>query len=95
MQQIRELVHGGELGDVQYVDSVRINLGLVQPDIDVLWDLAPHDLSILDFILPEGCDPWRSPRTGADPIGAGRACVGYLTLQLPRRRASRTSTSTG
>ena len=50
---IRELIHSGELGDVHFVDSVRINLGLIQPDVDVLWDLAPHDLSILDFILPE------------------------------------------
>ena len=52
---IRELVQAGELGDIQYVDSVRINLGLVQRDIDVFWDLAPHDLSILDFVLPDGC----------------------------------------
>ena len=44
------------LGDILFVDSVRINLGLVQPDVDVFWDLAPHDLSILDFILPGGLD---------------------------------------
>ncbi len=84
VQKIRELVHSGYLGDVQYVDSVRINLGLVQPDIDVLWDLAPHDLSILDFILPEGCSPRAVAAQGADPIGAGRACIGYLTLHLPQ-----------
>ena len=83
VQKIRELVHSGFLGDVQYVDSVRINLGLVQPDIDVLWDLAPHDLSILDFILPEGCTPRAVAAQGADPIGAGHACIGYLTLHLP------------
>ncbi len=83
VQKIRELVHSGYLGDVQYVDSVRINLGLVQPDIDVLWDLAPHDLSILDFVLPEGCTPRAVAAQGADPIGAGRACIGYLTLHLP------------
>jgi predicted dehydrogenase len=83
VQKIRELVHTGYLGDVQYVDSVRINLGLVQPDIDVLWDLAPHDLSILDYVLPEGSTPYAVGAQGADPIGAGRACVGYLTLHLP------------
>ena len=71
------------LGDIQFVDSVRINLGLVQRDIDVLWDLAPHDLSILDFVLPDGCRPLAVAAHGADPIGAGRACIGYLTLQLP------------
>ena len=83
VQKIRELVSTGFLGDVQYVDSVRINLGLVQPDIDVLWDLAPHDLSILDFVLPDGCTPVAVAAQGADPIGAGRACIGYLTLHLP------------
>jgi predicted dehydrogenase len=83
VQRIRELVHAGVLGDVQFVDSVRINLGLVQRDINVLWDLAPHDLSILDFILPERCMPLAVAAQGADPIGAGQACVAYLTLQLP------------
>jgi predicted dehydrogenase len=83
VQRIRELVHGGLLGEVQFADSVRINLGLVQRDVNVLWDLAPHDLSILDFILPDGCMPLAVAAHGADPIGAGQACVAYLTLQLP------------
>ena len=82
VQRIRHLVHSGELGDIHFIDSVRINLGLVQRDIDVLWDLAPHDLSILDFILPDGVHPLAVAAHGADPIGAGQACVGYLTLQL-------------
>lgn len=82
VRRIRELVHGGEIGDVQFFDSVRINLGLVQPDVDVLWDLAPHDLSILDFVLPPGVEPVAVSAQGADPIGAGRACVAYLTLRL-------------
>jgi predicted dehydrogenase len=83
VQRIRELVRSGELGDIQFVDSVRINLGLVQHDVNVFWDLAPHDLSILDFILPAGVHPTAVAAQGADPIGAGQACVGYLTLQLP------------
>lgn len=82
VRRIRELVHGGEIGDVQFFDSVRINLGLVQPDVDVLWDLAPHDLSILDFVLPPGVEPVGVSAQGADPIGAGRACVAYLTVKL-------------
>jgi predicted dehydrogenase len=82
VQKIHELVRSGELGDVQFVDSVRINLGLVQPDINVLWDLAPHDLSILDYILPDGCRPQAVAAHGADPIGAGRACLAYLVLEL-------------
>ncbi len=82
VRKIRELVAAGELGDIQYVDSVRINLGLIQPDIDVIWDLAPHDLSILDFVLPAGSRPTAVAALGADPVGAGRACVAYLTLPL-------------
>ncbi|HEX5916224.1 MAG TPA: hypothetical protein VFY76_00145, partial [Nocardioides sp.] len=83
VQKMRDLVGSGELGQVHFVDSVRINLGLVQPDIDVLWDLAPHDLAILDFVLPGGLPTTGIGATGADPIGAGRACVGHLTLPLP------------
>lgn len=80
--KIRDLVAAGELGEILYVDSVRINLGLVQPDVDVFWDLAPHDLSILDFVLPGGLRPESVAAHGADPIGAGRACVGHLVLPL-------------
>ncbi|MCW2739261.1 Gfo/Idh/MocA family oxidoreductase [Nocardioides sp.] len=83
VQKMRDLVVSGELGQVHFIDSVRINLGLIQPDIDVLWDLAPHDLAILDFVLPGGLPTVGIGATGADPIGAGRACVGHLTLPLP------------
>lgn len=82
VRRIRELVAAGTLGEIQYVDSVRINLGLVQPDIDVLWDLAPHDLSIFDFVLPADRQPTGVAAHGADPIGVGRACVAYLSLPL-------------
>jgi predicted dehydrogenase len=51
VRKIKELVDVGELGDIEYFDSVRINLGLFQHDIDVIWDLAPHDLSILTHIV--------------------------------------------
>jgi predicted dehydrogenase len=83
VRRIRELVSGGTVGAIQFIDSVRINLGLVQPDVDVLWDLAPHDLSILDFVLPADLSPVSIAAHGADPIGAGRLCIGYLTLRLP------------
>jgi predicted dehydrogenase len=82
VQRIRELIRGGEIGEVQFVDSVRINLGLVQPDVDVLWDLAPHDLSILDFVLPEDVVPVAVAAHTCDPIGAGRACVAHLSIWL-------------
>jgi predicted dehydrogenase len=80
--KIRELVHSGEIGDLHYFDSVRINLGLVQPDIDVLWDLAPHDISILESILPPGVEPLSVATHAADPIGTGRSCIAFMTLQL-------------
>ncbi|UXM89855.1 Gfo/Idh/MocA family protein [Paenarthrobacter sp. JL.01a] len=81
--KIQELVSSGALGDILYVDSVRINLGLVQPDVNVFWDLAPHDLSILDFVLPGGLHPTEISAHGADPLGTGRDCVGHLTFGLP------------
>jgi predicted dehydrogenase len=82
VSKIRELVLDGALGEILFIDSVRINLGLVQPDVDVLWDLAPHDLSVFDFVLPGGLKPIGVSAHGSDPIGAGKACVGHLNLPL-------------
>src|SRR3954454_3862322 len=48
VEKIKQLMNEGELGKINYLDSTRINLGLFQPDINVLWDLAPHDISILN-----------------------------------------------
>jgi predicted dehydrogenase len=79
---IRDLMNSGELGDLQYLDSVRINLGLIQPDVDVLWDLAPHDISIFEAILPPHIWPVSVAAHGSDPVGAGRACVAHLTIRL-------------
>lgn len=81
--KMQELVQEGALGDILFVDSVRINLGLVQPDVDVFWDLAPHDLAILDFVLPGGLNPAEVSAFGADPLGTGRDCVGHLNFRLP------------
>ncbi len=82
VQEIRRLVSEGMVGEIHYVDSVRTNLGLLQSDIDVFWDLAPHDLAILDTFLPERSRPVAVSALGADPLGTGFACVGYLTLHL-------------
>jgi len=82
VRHIRESVRSGRIGDLQYLDSVRINLGIVQPDVDVLWDLAPHDLSIFDAILPDDVHPVSVAAHGSDPVGAGHACVAHLTLRL-------------
>jgi predicted dehydrogenase len=82
VRKLGELLGSGALGDLQYFDSVRINLGLVQPDVDIFWDLAAHDLSILDFLLPDGHHAQAVGAQGADPIGVGHACVGYLSMPL-------------
>ena len=80
--KIRELIDEGALGDILFVDSVRINLGLIQPDVDVFWDLAPHDLSIMDFVLPGGLAATSVSAHGSDPLRTGKACVGYLAMPL-------------
>jgi predicted dehydrogenase len=82
VQRIRQLIRSGEIGDIQFVDSVRINLGLVQPDVDVLWDLAPHDLSILDFVLPDDVVPMAVAAHTGDPLRTKRACLAYLSVWM-------------
>lgn len=51
VKKIKELVQSGEIGEITYFDSVRVNLGLFQHDVNVIWDLAPHDLSIMNYLL--------------------------------------------
>jgi predicted dehydrogenase len=82
VNRIAELIGDGTLGEILFVDSVRINLGLIQPDVNVFWDLAPHDLSIFDYVLPGGLKPLAVGAQGADPLKSGKACVGYLTMPL-------------
>ncbi|MEA3510976.1 MAG: Gfo/Idh/MocA family oxidoreductase [Actinomycetota bacterium] len=82
VRHIRDMFRAGEIGDLQYFDSVRINLGLVQPDVDVFWDLAPHDLSILLFVLPDDIRPVRVWARGADPLGVGKPSLGYVSIEF-------------
>jgi predicted dehydrogenase len=63
VEAVREIVQSGEIGKVYYLNSTRTNLGLLQPDINVMWDLGPHDLSIMSFIL--NADPVRVSAHGA------------------------------
>lgn len=53
VRKMKELIDNGTLGDIYYYDSMRINLGLFQHDVNVVWDLAPHDLSVIDYIMKE------------------------------------------
>ncbi len=53
VNKIRDIVESGELGKILYISCIRVNLGLFQPDINVVWDLAPHDISVIQYILGE------------------------------------------
>ncbi len=77
VQTIKQLVESGDLGQLYYYDSVRVNLGLFQKDVNVLWDLAVHDLSIMDFVL--GCEPVAVAATGSAHIRGHQANIAYLT----------------
>lgn len=81
VRHIRDMVGRGELGEVSYIDSLRVNLGLFQPDVNVLWDLAPHDLSIIDFILGE--EPIHIEAGGHCHVNPHLPDIAYLTLHFP------------
>lgn len=78
VQKMKALISAGELGDLYYFDSVRVNLGLFQHDVNVVWDLAPHDISIMNFLLDQL--PQSVVANGADHLGNGLEDVAYLTF---------------
>jgi predicted dehydrogenase len=80
IRKIKELLDAGELGEIFYLDSVRINLGIFQNDVNVAWDLAPHDLSIVDHLL--GRLPRSVTATGASHTRSGLEDVAYLSLDF-------------
>jgi len=81
VNKIRELVTGGELGEILYINSTRVNLGVFQPDINVIWDLAPHDLSIMNYVLD--ARPERIASHGKSFIRPGIEDVAFLDLEYP------------
>ena len=80
VRKMKEIVDSGELGEPYYFDSVRVNLGLFQSDIDVLWDLAPHDLSIFAHLIGE--TPRFVSANGAAHTSNRLADVVYLTMHF-------------
>jgi len=80
VRKIREVVDAGTLGPLYYFDSTRVNLGLFQHDVSVIWDLAPHDLSIMDYIIPER--PEAVVATGAKHLN-GVADMAFITVYFP------------
>jgi predicted dehydrogenase len=80
VQKIRELAVSGELGDIYYYDSVRVNLGLFQHDVSVIWDLAVHDLSIMDHIL--AVQPVAVSASGIGHVPGEPEDMAYVTLHF-------------
>ena len=78
VRKIQDIVKSGTLGELLYFDSVRVNLGLFQQDINVVWDLAPHDLSIIDFIVDE--KPVLVSTHGVSHAGNDIENIAYISL---------------
>lgn len=82
MKKIRQLVQEGELGELYYYDSLRVNLGLFQHDVNVIWDLAPHDLSIMDNVI--SAKPEAVVATGEKHLN-GVEDIAFITVYFPKR----------
>ena len=80
VRKMREIIDSGELGSLFFYDSVRVNLGLFQHDINVLWDLAPHDFSIMNYLIdyePTALSAW-----GTEHFGSGLEDVAYVAVHF-------------
>ncbi len=84
VQKIKELTENGTIGNIQYIDSTRINLGLFQRDVNVLWDLAPHDISICDYLMDAA--PVSVQAVGVSHTANSLENIAYLTLYYPDNR---------
>lgn len=84
VRKLLELVSSGSLGEIYYYDSVRINLGLFQSDLNVLWDLAVHDLAIIDALMP--ARPLSVSALGSRHVIGQRENIAYLCLRFPNRQ---------
>lgn len=80
VKRIRQLIDDGTLGELYYYDSMRVNLGLFQHDVNVIWDLAPHDLSIMDYLIKQ--KPEAVVATGERHLN-GVADIAFITLYYP------------
>jgi len=80
VRKIRQLIDNNTLGNLYYYDSMRVNLGLFQHDVSVIWDLAPHDLSIMDYLIKE--QPQAVVATGESHLN-GVEDVAFITVYFP------------
>jgi predicted dehydrogenase len=81
VRKIQELIKGGVLGDLYYYDSVRVNLGLFQHDVSVIWDLAPHDLSIMDYLIAQQAEAVVA--TGESHLNSHED-IAFITVYFPK-----------
>ena len=81
VKKIKELIDDGVLGELYYFDSIRVNLGLFQKDVNVVWDLAPHDLSIMDHLIDK--EPTAVMATGVAHFNNALEDVAYITVYFP------------
>jgi predicted dehydrogenase len=81
IDKVKELLSSGELGDIYYLTSVRTHLGLIREDVSSVWDLAPHDVSIMNYLL--GTVPIKVSAVGASPLNSGKADLSFISLFYP------------
>src|SRR5258708_3772098 len=81
VRKMKEMIDDGSLGNLYYYDSTRVNLGLLQHDVNVIWDLAPHDLSIMSHLIKE--KPEAVVATGEQHLN-GLVDIAFLTIYYPR-----------
>jgi predicted dehydrogenase len=80
IRKMKDFISSGELGEIFYFDSVRVNLGLFQSDVNVVWDLAPHDISIMDYIISQ--KPKSVVAIGGSHTGNGIEDIAYVTVKF-------------
>ena len=82
VRKMKEIINSGELGEIYYISSQRLNLGLFQNDINVIWDLAPHDISIILYLLDDY--PQTVTAVGASHLSSAMEDVAVMTLQFSK-----------
>ena len=84
VRYVKDLIDNGTIGDIMYIYSQRLNLGRIRNDIDALWNLAPHDISIVQYWL-NNMDPININKTGMDYVQNGIHDVVFLNLEYPKK----------
>lgn len=83
VRKIKEVIDNDMLGGLYYYDSIRVSLGLFQQDVNVIWDLAPHDFSIIDYVIKN--KPIALTAQGVDHIGRGHENIAYITVYFENK----------